>query len=39
MQQEIQHFGIIIVPQKNADEIAQRVGVLVNILTIDEIKN
>jgi predicted nuclease of predicted toxin-antitoxin system len=39
IEQEIQHFGIIIVPQKNAYEIAQRVGILVNSLTIDEIKN
>jgi predicted nuclease of predicted toxin-antitoxin system len=34
-----QHFGIIIVPQKNAYEVAQRVGILVNTLTADEIRN
>jgi hypothetical protein len=34
-----QHSGIIVVPQKNAYEIAQRVGILVNILMADEINN
>jgi predicted nuclease of predicted toxin-antitoxin system len=34
-----QHFGIIIVPQKNVYEIAQRIGILVNALTADEIAN
>jgi predicted nuclease of predicted toxin-antitoxin system len=33
------HCGIIVVPQKNAYEIAQRVGILVNTLTIDNISN
>ncbi len=36
---EKEHCGIIIVPQKNAYEIAQRVGILVNTLTADDIKN
>ncbi len=34
-----QHFGIIIVPQKNAYEVAQRIGILVSTLTTDEIRN
>ena len=34
-----QHCGIIIVPQKNAYEIAQRIGILVSTLTADEIYN
>ncbi|MCF4968921.1 DUF5615 family PIN-like protein [Nostoc sp. CMAA1605] len=34
-----QHFGIIIVPQKNAYEVAQRIGILVNALKADEIRN
>lgn len=34
-----QHSGIIIVPQKNAYEVAQRIGILVNALTADEIRN
>ena len=34
-----QHAGIIVVPQKNAYEVAQRIGVLVNALTADEILN
>ncbi len=34
-----QHFGIIIVPQKNAYEIAQRVGILVSALTAEDIRN
>lgn len=34
-----QHSGIIIVPQKNAYEVAQRIGILVSALTIDEITN
>ena len=33
------HCGIIVVPQKNAYEIAQRVGILVNALTVESIKN
>jgi hypothetical protein len=39
MEQDKQHFGIIIVPQKNAYEVAQRIGVLVSALTLDEIAN
>jgi predicted nuclease of predicted toxin-antitoxin system len=39
IEQEIQHFGIIIVPQKNPYKIAQRIGILVNTLSIDEITN
>ena len=34
-----QHFGIIIVPQKNAYEIARRIGILVSALTVKEINN
>ena len=34
-----EHFGIIVVPQKNAYEIAKRVGILVNTLMADEIHN
>lgn len=33
------HAGIIVVPQKNPYEIAQRVGILVNAMTADEIAN
>ncbi|NEU80108.1 DUF5615 family PIN-like protein [Nostoc sp. UIC 10630] len=34
-----EHFGIIVVPQKNAYEVAQRIGILVSTLTSDEIRN
>jgi predicted nuclease of predicted toxin-antitoxin system len=34
-----EHCGIIIVPQKTAYEVAQRVGILVNTLTVDSINN
>jgi Domain of unknown function (DUF5615) len=34
-----EHFRIIIVPQKNAYEIAQRVGILVTALSASDIKN
>ena len=34
-----QHSGIIIVPQKNAYEIARRIGVLVSAFTVEEINN
>ncbi|MEH2280005.1 MAG: DUF5615 family PIN-like protein [Nostoc sp.] len=34
-----EHFGIIVVPQKNAYEVAQRIGILVTTLTADEIRN
>jgi predicted nuclease of predicted toxin-antitoxin system len=34
-----QHYGIIVVPQKNAYEIAQRIGILVSMLMADEIYN
>ena len=33
------HSGIIIVPQKNAYELARRISILVRALTADEIKN
>lgn len=33
------HAGIIIVPQKNAYEVAQRIGILVSALRADEIAN
>ncbi|MEH2246086.1 DUF5615 family PIN-like protein [Nostoc sp.] len=34
-----EHFGIIVVPHKNAYEVAQRIGILVSTLTADEIRN
>jgi predicted nuclease of predicted toxin-antitoxin system len=34
-----QHHGIIVVPQKNAYEVARRIGILVSALTADEIRN
>ncbi|MEH2333562.1 DUF5615 family PIN-like protein [Nostoc sp.] len=34
-----EHFGIIVVPQKNAYEIAQQIGILVSTLTADEVRN
>jgi hypothetical protein len=34
-----QHSGIIVVPQKNPYEIAQRIGILVSALTVGEITN
>lgn len=37
--QNREHFGIIVVPQKNAYEVAQRIGILVSTLTADEIRN
>lgn len=39
MEYSKQHFGIIIVPQKNAYEVAQRIGILVTALTALEIRN
>ena len=39
MEEGRQHCGIIIVPQKNAYEVAQRIGILVSTLTADEINN
>ena len=39
MEQGKQHSGIIVVSQKNAYEVAQRIGVLVSVLTADEITN
>jgi predicted nuclease of predicted toxin-antitoxin system len=39
MEEDKQHFGIIIVPQKNAYEVAQRIGILMSALTVDEITN
>ncbi|HLP89724.1 MAG TPA: DUF5615 family PIN-like protein [Nostocaceae cyanobacterium] len=39
IQEEKQHCGIIIVPQKNAYEVAQRIGILVSNLTAKEIIN
>lgn len=33
------HFGIIIVPQKNAYEVARRISILVSALTFAEIEN
>ena len=34
-----QHSGIIVVPQKNAYEVAQRIGILVSALMAEEIRN
>ena len=34
-----QHPGIIIVPQRNPDEVARRIGILVSALTVEEINN
>ena len=34
-----QHAGIIVTPQKNAYETARRIGILVTALSADEIKN
>lgn len=34
-----QHSGIIVVPQKNAYEVARRIGVLVSAVTGDELVN
>ena len=34
-----EHCGIIVVPQKTAYEVVQRVGVLVNTLIVDSINN
>jgi hypothetical protein len=34
-----QHSGIIVTPQNNAYEIAQRVGIILNTLTADEFFN
>lgn len=39
IEEDRQHSGIIVVPQKNAYEVAQRIGVLVSALTADEIMN
>ena len=39
MEEDKQHFGIIVVPQKSAYEVAQRIGILVSALTADEITN
>jgi predicted nuclease of predicted toxin-antitoxin system len=39
MEEEKQHCGIIIVPQKNAYEIAQRIGIIASALTANEIMN
>jgi predicted nuclease of predicted toxin-antitoxin system len=39
MEEGKKHCGIIVVPQKNAYEVAQRVSILVNTLTVDNINN
>jgi hypothetical protein len=39
MKENRKHSGIIIVPQKNAYEIARRIGILVSALTVEEINN
>ncbi len=39
VEEDKQHSGIIVVPQKNAYEVARRIGILVSALTADEIVN
>ncbi|MBW4538055.1 MAG: DUF5615 family PIN-like protein [Myxacorys chilensis ATA2-1-KO14] len=39
MKENRQHAGIIVVPQRSAYEVAQRIGILVNSLMADEIRN
>ncbi|MEH1872967.1 DUF5615 family PIN-like protein [Nostoc sp.] len=39
IEEDKEHFGIIVVPQKNAYEVAQRIGILVSALTAYEIRN
>lgn len=39
MAESKEHFGIIVVPQKNAYVVAQRIGILVGVVTANEIKN
>jgi Domain of unknown function (DUF5615) len=39
LEEDRRHAGIVIVPQKNAYEVAQRIGRLVNALTTDEVTN
>lgn len=39
IEEDREHCGIIVVPQKSAYEVAQRVSILVNTLTIDSINN
>lgn len=39
MEDNRQHSGIIVVPQKNAYEVAQRIGILVSALAVEEITN
>jgi Domain of unknown function (DUF5615) len=39
MEEGKQHSGIIVVPQKNAYEVARRIGILVSALTVDKIIN
>jgi hypothetical protein len=39
MEDNRQHFGIIVVPQKSAYEVAQRIGILVSALAVEEITN
>jgi hypothetical protein len=39
MEENKRHFGIIVVPQKNAYEVARRIGILVSALTVNEIIN
>jgi hypothetical protein len=39
MEDNRQHSGIIVVPQKSAYEVAQRIGILVSALAVEEITN
>lgn len=39
IEEALQHSGIIVVPQKNAYEVAQRIGILASALTADEVRN
>jgi predicted nuclease of predicted toxin-antitoxin system len=39
IEEERPHSGIIVVPQKNAYEVAQRIGILVSAIAADDIRN
>ncbi|MBE9204346.1 DUF5615 family PIN-like protein [Synechocystis salina LEGE 06099] len=39
MQENRKHCGIIVAPQKNAYKVAQRISILVSMLTADSINN
>lgn len=39
IEEDRQHSGSIVVPQKNAYEVAQRVGILISALTVEAVTN